>query len=91
MSHPSAVCAGILALLASLATDRAEALTVALVHSLFNVFGTLVFYPVPQMRAIPLRLATGLATVPQRRKRWVAIYVVGVFIVPPVAGVLLLH
>jgi solute carrier family 34 (sodium-dependent phosphate cotransporter) len=79
------------ALLASLATDRPEALTVALVHTLFNVFGILVFYPVPQMRAIPLRLATGLATVAQRRKRWVVIYVVGTFIVLPVAGVFLLQ
>jgi solute carrier family 34 (sodium-dependent phosphate cotransporter) len=79
------------ALLASLATDRPEALTVALVHTLFNVFGILVFYPVPQMRSIPLRLATGLATVAQRRKRWVAVYVVGVFIVLPVAGVFMLQ
>lgn len=76
------------ALLASVAAERPEGLTIALVHTLFNVFGILLFYPVPFMRAIPLRLATGLATLAQRRKRWVAVYVIGGFIVVPLVGLL---
>src|SRR5690606_28521203 len=46
------------ALLASLATNRPEALTIALVHTLFNVAGVLLFYPVPAMRRIPVALAS---------------------------------
>ncbi|HUG86702.1 MAG TPA: Na/Pi symporter, partial [Euzebya sp.] len=45
------------ALLASLATDRPEALTIALLHTIFNLVGIALFYPVPGMRAIPLWLA----------------------------------
>ncbi len=73
----------ITALLASLAAESPDGLTIALVHTLFNVFGILVFYAIPVMRGIPIRLATGLGELAQRRKRWVLIYVVGVFIVLP--------
>lgn len=75
------------ALLASLATDRPEALTVALVHTLFNVFGIAVVYPVPQVRHVPLRLAVGLAGLAQRRKVWVVAYIVGLFIVLPLIAI----
>jgi solute carrier family 34 (sodium-dependent phosphate cotransporter) len=81
----------ITALLASLATDRPEALTVALVHTLFNIFGIVVVYPVPAIRNVPMRLAIGLAEVAQRRKRWVVVYVAGVFIVLPLVGVVVLR
>ena len=73
----------ITALLASLASERPEGLTIALVHTLFNVFGILVFYPVPSIRRIPIRLATGLASLAQRSRWWVLAYVGGVFVVLP--------
>src|SRR3546814_8090969 len=44
-------------LLAAMAASRPEALTIALVHTLFNLAGTLLFYPVPFMRELPIRMA----------------------------------
>lgn len=79
------------ALLASLATDRPEALTVALVHTLFNVAGILVFYPVPFLRDVPIRLAEGLAEVGARRRSWVLGYVIVLFLVIPALGVIILR
>lgn len=75
------------ALLASLAADRPEALTIALTHTLFNVFGILAFYPVPLVRRLPLRAARALAEVATRRKRVVLAYLVAVFVVLPLVGI----
>src|SRR5690606_9257898 len=80
----------ITALLASLAAVSPLGLTVALVHTLFNLFGILLFYPIPAMRQIPLRLAQGLATLAQRNKSWVLAYVGGTFVVLPLIGIFLL-
>ncbi len=79
------------ALLASLATDRPEALTIALTHTLFNLFGILLFYPLPALRRIPVRAATVLADAAVRRKRIALVYLSAVFIVIPVAGILILR
>ncbi len=79
------------ALIASLAVDLQAGLVVALVHTLFNVAGILIFYPVPALREVPLRLARGLADVSVDRGSLVAGYVVGVFIVVPLAGLVLLQ
>src|SRR3546814_9737848 len=51
------------ALLAAMAASRPEALTIALVHTRFNLAGTLLFYPVPFMREIPIRMAERVALV----------------------------
>jgi sodium-dependent phosphate cotransporter len=80
----------ITALLASLAAASPLGLTIALVHTLFNTFGILLFYPIPFMRQIPIRLAQGLATLAQRNKSWVLIYVGGAFVVLPLIGLFLL-
>ena len=80
----------ITAILASLAAVSPLGLTVALVHTLFNLFGILLFYPIPAMRQIPLRLAQGLATLAQRNKSWVLAYVGGTFVVLPLIGIFLL-
>lgn len=79
------------ALLASLATDRPEALTVALVHTLFNLAGILLLYPVPALRRIPLRLAERMAETAATNRQAVLFYVVGLFIVVPAVGVALLR
>ncbi len=77
------------ALLASTAADRPEALTIALTHTLFNTAGILLFYPIPALRAVPLRLARGLAGLAVRRKWIVVVYVVGLFVVVPLVGILM--
>lgn len=76
------------ALLASLAADRREALTIALTHTIFNVMGILLLYPSPRLRRIPLAAARWLAEYAQRRKRMVVAYVVGVFGLVPLLGIL---
>ncbi|HEC09484.1 MAG TPA: sodium dependent phosphate transporter [Acidimicrobiales bacterium] len=79
------------ALLASLATGRPEALTVALVHTIFNLSGIVILYPFPPVRKIPLRLARGLADLAVQRRSVAVAYVVGAFIVVPALGVAVLR
>jgi len=75
----------ITAILASLVTGQAAAVTIALCHLLFNLFGSFVFLP---LRRIPIWLATSLGRVTAKR-RWMAlVYVGGVFFVLP--GLLIL-
>ncbi len=79
------------ALLASVAQEGSAALTIALVHLLFNLSGTLLFYPVVPLRRIPLRLATGLANLADRSRLWVLAYVAGTFVLLPLLGWLIWH
>ena len=79
------------ALLAALATGNPAAVTVALVHTLFNVSGIALFYPIRALRRVPLRLATGLADVAVERRSAAIIYAVGMFVVVPLVGVLILR
>ena len=77
------------ALLASLAVDLRAGLVVALSHTLFNLFGILAVYPVPPLRRVPVRLAEQLAATASEHYVLVAAYVVGVFLVVPMVGLLL--
>ena len=79
------------ALLASLATERPEGLVIALTHTLFNLSGILIFYPIPQLRRIPLVLAQKLAIVAEVRKSLVIVYVIGAFVLVPLVGILVLQ
>lgn len=78
------------ALLASMATGRAG-LVIALTHTLFNISGILVFYPISALRKLPLTLAEKLAAVAERRKSIVIAYVAGGFVILPILGILLLQ
>jgi sodium-dependent phosphate cotransporter len=73
------------ALLATLAGNRAG-LTIALVHLLFNLCGTLIFFVPPFMRKIPLGIARFLAHYFVLNKKLVIAYIVGVFFVIPLIG-----
>lgn len=75
------------ALLASVAADRPEALTIALVHTLFNIAGIALFYPIPALRRIPIQLATRLGDLAAEKKQLVVAYVIGVFIILPIVGI----
>lgn len=79
------------ALLASLATDGNAGLAIALTHTLFNLLGILIWYPIPRLRVIPIRLAERLAAIAEVRKSMVLVYVVGTFVVLPLIGVLVLR
>jgi len=78
----------ITALLASL-TGTPQAVTVALVHLLFNISGILIIYPVKAIRNIPLRLARGLAHKTAEKKYFAFFYMVGVFFIMPLVFVLI--
>jgi len=75
------------ALLASL-TGTPAAVTVALVHLMFNLSGILIIYPVPWIRRIPLNLARGLAAATARRRYFALVYMIGVFFLLPLVFVL---
>lgn len=79
------------ALIASLAVLKPEGLTIALVHTLFNVVALVLVYPVPAVRVIPIRLAEWLAEAAARRHRLVFAYVVTVFLLLPLLGVFLIE
>ena len=81
----------ITAILAALASNRPEALTVALVHTLFNISGILILYPIPMLREIPPRAAEALATVAVERRTLAVAYVFGVFVVVPLVGLAILR
>lgn len=78
------------ALLASLAVDEPAGLVIALVHTLFNLAGIALVYPFPAVRAIPLRIARWLATVAVDHRSTVVAYIVGLFVVAPLLGVVVL-
>jgi sodium-dependent phosphate cotransporter len=71
----------ITALLASMATGSVAALTVALCHVLFNIFGITLLYP---FRSIPIRAATMLGALTLRSRWWAFAYILGVFFIIPV-------
>lgn len=78
-------------LLASLAVLRPEGLTIALVHTLFNVTAIAAFYPVPRIRLVPVRAAERLAARAVRQRWLIFAYVLGIFVLLPLAGVFLLN
>ena len=75
-------------LLAALSAGPAG-LTIALVHLLFNLTGIALLYPLPLTRYFPIRCAKALAERATRNRMWVGAYIVGVFIVMPLLGILL--
>jgi sodium-dependent phosphate cotransporter len=75
----------ITALLAALSSNQAG-LTIAFVHLIFNVSATLLIYPIPSIRNIPIRLAKGLAERSAKNKLFGIGYVVGVFVFLPLLG-----
>ena len=70
------------ALLAALAATGPNAvlgLTIALVHFLFNVAATLIIFPWPKIRQIPLAGAQRLAALAVQSRRWALLYVLLLF------------
>jgi sodium-dependent phosphate cotransporter len=78
------------ALIASLAVLRPEGLTIALVHTLFNVTAIALFYPIGPVRELPIVAARWLATVADAHRSVVAVYLFGLFLVVPLLGVFLI-
>jgi solute carrier family 34 (sodium-dependent phosphate cotransporter) len=80
----------ITALIASLAVLLPAGLTIALVHTLFNLTAMAVIFPVERIRNLPVRGAEHMSALATRNHSLVAVYVLGLFIVIPLLGVLLI-
>ncbi len=81
----------ITALLAALAASSPDSLTVALVHTTFNVLGIILLYVIPIARELPLRAAETLADIAVGRTAWAVAYVVVMFIALPLFGIAVLR
>ncbi len=75
----------LLAALGVTGVNAAAGLTIALVHLLFNLSGTLLIYPIEPIRRIPLYCARKMSDVAVRSKRWAILYVVALFYGIPAA------
>ena len=71
--------------LAALTSDDnfENALTISLCHLLFNIFGILIWYPIPFMRKIPLGCAKQLGKVTKKYKWFAFAYIIFVFVILP--------
>ncbi|UCG85397.1 MAG: Na/Pi symporter [Gemmatimonadota bacterium] len=79
----------LLAALAATGVNARAGITIALVHLLFNLSGTLLIYPVERIRSIPLAAARWLANRVAESRRRAVIYVLAFFYgVPAVFAVL---
>ncbi len=78
------------ALIAALATDSSDAMTIALVHLLFNVTAIALIYPIPRIRYVPVQLAERLAQIAVKRKTLAVAYTVTMFVLIPLAGIFIL-
>ncbi len=66
------------ALIAAIAAGGAG-VTIALVHCLFNIFGMLMFYPIPAIRRLPVVAAEKVGAFVANRRRMALVYVFAVF------------
>ena len=78
------------ALIASLAVTQPAGLTIALVHTLFNVTALAIVFPVRVVREVPVRLAEGFARIAVRHPTLVGGYLLGLFVVIPLIGIFLI-
>jgi sodium-dependent phosphate cotransporter len=68
-----------LAALAATGPNARWGISIALVHFLFNLSATLVIYPFPRIREIPLNAARKLASIAVESRKWALIYVLVLF------------
>jgi len=71
-------------LLASLVAEGVDSLHVALCHLWFNIFGILIWYPVPFMRNVPLNAAKTLGKGTRIWSGFPILYIIVVFLIIPV-------
>jgi len=64
-------------------------LVIALVHLFFNLAATVLIYPIPSLRDIPVRMAEWLARLTIKSRVYAGLYIIVTFVVIPVVGMLL--
>ncbi|XP_078495842.1 sodium-dependent phosphate transport protein 2B-like [Ciona intestinalis] len=81
-------------ILAALAQDEiANALQIAFCHFFFNIFGILIWYPIPFMRSIPIKGAKALGNTTAKYRWFAVVYLIVVFFIIPavILGLSLAH
>ncbi len=73
----------LLAALAATDENAAAGLTIALVHLLFNLSGTVLIYPIKQIRNIPLAAARKMADIAVESRQWALVYILLMFYAVP--------
>uniref|UniRef100_F6TB46 Sodium-dependent phosphate transport protein 2B n=1 Tax=Ciona intestinalis TaxID=7719 RepID=F6TB46_CIOIN len=81
-------------ILAALAQDEiANALQIAFCHFFFNIFGIIIWYPIPFMRNIPIKGAKALGNTTAKYRWFAVVYLIVVFFIIPavILGLSLAH
>ncbi|MCI0751474.1 MAG: Na/Pi symporter [Flammeovirgaceae bacterium] len=68
---------------AALNNNSSSAITIALVHFLFNLIGVLLFFPIPFLRQIPIKLASDLGRITLRYRLAGLVYILTTFFFIP--------
>ncbi|KAL5253550.1 hypothetical protein ACHWQZ_G013374 [Mnemiopsis leidyi] len=88
-SNIGTTATAVLASLAATGDKRSVTIQVAISHLLFNVFGILVFYPVPFMRQIPIGVAKILGNTTADYRWFAVLYLIMVFMIMPLFFIVL--
>jgi sodium-dependent phosphate cotransporter len=67
----------------TLNSNTADAISIAIVHFLFNFLGVLIFFPIPILRKLPVELADGLGALTLRYRIAGLIYILLTFFIIP--------
>lgn len=65
------------------------ALQVAFAHLAFNIYGILIFFPIPQLRRIPILLAEKLGDLAVKNRAYAIGYILTVFFIIPILMILI--
>jgi sodium-dependent phosphate cotransporter len=84
-SNIGTTATGILAALAASGSTLRDSLQVALCHLFFNISGILIWYPIPFMRRIPIKLAKFLGNETAKYRWFSLVYLVLMFFFLPAA------
>jgi sodium-dependent phosphate cotransporter len=68
---------------AAIVMGEKTGIQISLCHLLFNIFGILIWYPIPKMRRLPLAMARTIAGHAQKFKPFGSIYIMVAFILTP--------
>ena len=75
----------ITAFIAALLNSSHSAINLAIAHFLFNAIGVLLFFPVPALKEIPIRMSTGLGVLTHRNRIVGFIFILLTFFLVPFA------
>lgn len=72
-------------LIAAAVNGDRDGYTIALVHFFFNLFGTIIWYPIPSLRNIPLSAARFLGEMAHMWKFFPMVYILVLFVIYPLS------